>query len=63
MACHHTTCSRPQGGVSSYGGSLIDDTVAGVEPGFHVRLAIASPLRARRIPVATGPMPPIPAHR
>jgi len=34
--------------VSGYGGSLLDDTVVGVEPGFHVRLANASPLRARR---------------
>jgi hypothetical protein len=33
--------------VSGYGGSLLDDTVVGVEPGFHVRLANASPLRAR----------------
>ena len=40
--------------VSGYGGSLIDDTVVGVEPGFHVRLANASPLGARRILVATG---------
>jgi thioredoxin reductase len=52
--------------VSSYGGSLIDDTVAGVEPGFHVRLANASPLRARRILVATGlrdELPDIPGVR
>jgi thioredoxin reductase len=40
--------------VSGYGGSLVDDTVVGVEPGFHVRLANASPLRARRLLVATG---------
>jgi thioredoxin reductase len=40
--------------VSGYGGSLIDDTVVGVEPGFHVRLAAGSPLRARRVLVATG---------
>jgi hypothetical protein len=33
--------------VSGYGGSLLDDTVVGVEPGFHVRLANASPLRSR----------------
>ena len=32
---------------SGYGGSLLDDTVVGVEPGFHVRLANASPLRSR----------------
>jgi thioredoxin reductase len=36
------------------GGSLIDDIVVDVKPGFHVRLANASPLRARRILVATG---------
>jgi thioredoxin reductase len=40
--------------VSGYGGRLIDDTVVGVEPGFQVRLANASQLRARRILVATG---------
>jgi thioredoxin reductase len=40
--------------VSSYGGSLIHDTVVGVGPGFHLRLANASQLRARRILVATG---------
>jgi thioredoxin reductase len=40
--------------VSGYGGRLIDDTVVDVEPGSQVRLANASPLRARRILVATG---------
>jgi thioredoxin reductase len=40
--------------VSSYGGRLIDDTVVGVEPGFHVRLASGAHLRTRRILVATG---------
>ena len=40
--------------VAGYGGHLLDDTVVGVEPGFHVRLAGGSPLRARRILVATG---------
>jgi thioredoxin reductase len=52
--------------VSGYGGSLLDDTVVGVEPGFHVRLANASPLRARRILVATGlrdVLPDIPGVR
>jgi thioredoxin reductase len=55
--------------VSGYGGSLLDDTVVGVEPGFHVRLANASPLRARRILVATGlrdelpDIPSVPAHQ
>ena len=52
--------------VSGYGGSLIDDTVVGVEPGFHVRLASASQLSARRILVATGlrdELPDIPGVR
>ena len=52
--------------VSSYGGTLIDDTVVGVEPGFSVRLAGASPLRARRILVATGlrdQLPEVPGVR
>jgi thioredoxin reductase len=40
--------------VSEYGGSLIDDTVVGVEPGFHVRLANGSQLTVRRVIVATG---------
>jgi thioredoxin reductase len=40
--------------VSGYGGRLIDDTVVGVELGFHVRLANGSPLSARRVLVATG---------
>ena len=52
--------------VSSYGGRLIDDTVTGIEPGFRVRLASSSPLRARRIVVATGlrdELPDIPGVR
>jgi thioredoxin reductase len=52
--------------VASYGGHLIDDTVVGVEPGFHVRLASGSPLRARRILVATGlrdELPEVPGVR
>jgi thioredoxin reductase len=52
--------------VSSYGGSLIDDTVVGVEPGLHVRLAGGSSLRARRVLVATGlrdELPEIPGVR
>lgn len=52
--------------VSSYGGHLIDDTVVGVEPGFTVRLASASSLRARRILVATGlrdELPDVPGVR
>jgi thioredoxin reductase len=40
--------------VAGYGGCLIDDTVVDVEPGFQVRLANVSPLRARRVLVATG---------
>ena len=52
--------------VSRYGGTLIDDTVVGVEPGFHVRLAGASPVHARRILVATGlrdELPDVPGVR
>jgi thioredoxin reductase len=52
--------------VAGYGGRLIDDTVVGVEPGFHVRLASGSPLRARRILVATGlcdELPDVPGVR
>jgi thioredoxin reductase len=52
--------------VAGYGGCLIDDTVVDVEPGFQVRLANASPLRARRILVATGlcdELPEIPGVR
>src|SRR4029450_1866951 len=46
--------------VSSYGGRLIDDTVVGVEPGFHVRLASGAHLRTRRILGATGPRDELP---
>jgi thioredoxin reductase len=52
--------------VAGYGGSLIDDTVVGIEPGFQVRLAGAGPLRARRVLVATGlrdELPDIPGVR
>jgi thioredoxin reductase len=52
--------------VSSYGGTLIDDTVVGVEPDFHVRLASGSSLRARRVLVATGlrdELPEVPGVR
>ena len=55
-----------QSEVAGYGGSLIDDTVVGVEPGFHVRLASGSPLRARRILVATAlrdELPEVPGVR
>jgi thioredoxin reductase len=52
--------------VAGYGGSLIDDTVVDVAPGFHVRLAGGSSLHARRILVATGlrdELPDIPGVR
>jgi thioredoxin reductase len=52
--------------VAGYGGVLIDDTVVGIEPGFDVRLAGGSHLRARRILVATGlrdVLPDIPGVR
>jgi thioredoxin reductase len=52
--------------VASYGGSLIDDTVVGIEPGFHVRLASGFQLRARGVVVATGlrdELPDIPGVR
>jgi len=52
--------------VSGYGGRLIDGTVVGVKPGFHIWLAGASPLRARRILVATGlrdELPDVPGVR
>jgi thioredoxin reductase len=50
----HDLVAAGRAEVADYGGRLIDDTVVGVEPGFQVRLASASPLRARRILVATG---------
>jgi thioredoxin reductase len=62
----HDLLAAGRGEVSSYGGSLIDDTVVGVEPGFHVRLAGAPPLHARRILVATGlrdELPDVPGVR
>src|SRR4029450_7387841 len=52
--------------VAGCGGSLIDNTVVDVAPGFHVRLAGGSPLRARRILVATGlrdELPDVPGVR
>ena len=52
--------------VAGYGGTLIDDTVVDVAPGFHVRLASGSPLRARRVLVATGlrdELPDVPGVR
>jgi thioredoxin reductase len=47
--------------VSGYGGHLLDDTVVGVEPGFHVRLVSGLHLKARRILVATGLRDELPA--
>ena len=52
--------------VAGYGGSLLADTVVEVAPGFSVRLAGGSALRARRIVVATGlrdELPDIPGVR
>ena len=52
--------------VAGYGGDLIDDTVATVEPGFRVRLAGGDTLEARRVLVATGlrdELPDIPGLR
>ncbi|MFC0682780.1 NAD(P)/FAD-dependent oxidoreductase [Lysobacter korlensis] len=40
--------------VAGYGGTLIDDTVTSLEPGFRARLASGVEFRARRILVATG---------
>jgi thioredoxin reductase len=62
----HDLVAAGRAEVAGYGGSLIDDTVVGVEPGFHVRLASASRLRARRILFATGlrdELPDIPGVR
>lgn len=52
--------------VSGYGGRLLDDTVVGIEPGFHAQQADGSRLRARRILVATGlrdELPDVPGVR
>jgi thioredoxin reductase len=52
--------------VLSYGGTLIDDTVVGVEPGFQVQLATGTKLLARQILVTTGlrdEVPDIPGVR
>jgi thioredoxin reductase len=52
--------------VAGYGGSLIDDTVVDVVPGFYVRLAGGSSLHARRVLVATGlrdELPDVPGVR
>lgn len=40
--------------VAGYGGTLLDDTVVSIEPGFRARLAGGAELYARHILVATG---------
>ena len=40
--------------IAEYGVELIIDQVAGIEPGFHLRLASGLILEARRILLATG---------
>ncbi|MFL6184732.1 MAG: NAD(P)/FAD-dependent oxidoreductase [Actinomycetes bacterium] len=62
----HDLVAAGRAEVAGYGGSLIDDTVVDVAPGFHVRLAGRSSLHARRILVATGlrdELPDIPGVR
>lgn len=52
--------------VARYGGTLIDDTVASMVPGFLARLGSGGELRARRVLVATGlrdEIPDIPGVR
>jgi thioredoxin reductase len=62
----HDLVAAGRAEVAGYGGSLIDDTVVDVAPGFYVRLAGGSSLHARRILVATGlrdELPDIPGVR
>jgi thioredoxin reductase len=62
----HDLLAAGRSEVAGYGGTLIDDTVVGIEPGFYVRLASGSQLQARRILVATGlrdELPEIPSVR
>jgi thioredoxin reductase len=62
----HDLVAAGRAEVAGYGGSLIDDTVVDLAPGFHVRLAGGSSLHARRILVATGlrdELPDIPGVR
>ncbi len=62
----HDLLAAGRAEVAGYGGSLIDDTVVDVAPGFRVRLAGGSSLLARRILVATGlrdELPDIPGVR
>ncbi len=52
--------------VTAYGVDLVEDKVAAIEPGFHVRLAGGGLLQARRILLATGlsdVLPEIPGVR
>jgi len=62
----HDLVAAGRAEVAGYGGTLIDDTVVDVAPGFHVRLAGGSSLGARRILVATGlrdELPDVPGVR
>jgi thioredoxin reductase len=62
----HDLLAAGRSEVAGYGGHLLDDTVVDVEPGFRVRLADGSQLRARRVLVATGlrdELPEIPGVR
>jgi len=62
----HDLVAAGRAEVAGYGGSLIDDTVVDVAPGFYVRLAGGSSLHARRVLVATGlrdELPDIPGVR
>ena len=47
--------------IAGYGGTVIDGTVAGIEPGFAVRLVDGRTLGARSILIATGLRDEIPA--
>jgi thioredoxin reductase len=62
----HDLLAAGRSEVAGYRGHLLDDTVVDVEPGFRVRLADGSQLRARRVLVATGlrdELPEIPGVR
>jgi thioredoxin reductase len=62
----HELLAAGRSEVAGYGGSLIDDTVVDVAPGFYVRLAGGSSLHARRVLVATGlrdELPDVPGVR
>ncbi|MGX1881526.1 NAD(P)/FAD-dependent oxidoreductase [Streptomyces sp. NPDC055287] len=52
--------------VAAYGVDLIEGRVDHIDPGFHVRLADGTVLRARRVVMATGlrdELPPVPGVR